>query len=216
MNHAFLFDMDGVIMDSNPVHKIALKQFCHKYGFDLTEEQLREKIYGRTNKDWIPAVFGKISKEEVARYGDEKEALFREMYADSIKPLDGLKSFLEKLNKEGIKRAIATSAPRANVDFTLEKTGLKGYFEIILDESYVQRGKPNPEIYVKTARAVGVEPGRCIVLEDSLSGVDAGKAAGCKVIGVTTTHTAEELKSADKVITNFEGLDPKKVVSELF
>jgi len=216
MNHAFLFDMDGVIMDSNPVHKIALKQFCRKYGFDLTEDQLREKIYGRTNKDWIPAVFGSISKDQIARYADEKEALFRELYADSIRPLEGLKAFLEKLEKGGIKRAIATSAPRANVDFTLDKTGLRSYFNTILDESFVEKGKPDPEIYLKTSKALGIDPTRCIVLEDSLSGVDSGKAAGCKVIGITTTHTAEELKAADKVVTNFEGLDPQKLVSELF
>ena len=79
---AFLFDMDGVIIDSNPFHKISLRQFCQKHGFDLSEDQLRERIYGRTNKDWIPAVFGQISGEQVARYAAEKEALFRELYAD--------------------------------------------------------------------------------------------------------------------------------------
>ena len=77
MKHAFLFDMDGVIVDSNPVHKIALKQFCRQHGHDLTEEQLREKIYGRTNKDWIPNVFGNIGKELAKRYADEKEALYK-------------------------------------------------------------------------------------------------------------------------------------------
>ena len=95
----FLFDMDGVIVDSNPAHKIALKQFCKKHGHDLTEDQLREKIYGRTNKDWIPAVFGKISPDQVKRYADEKEALFRDLYEDTIRPVDGLLAFLEKLER---------------------------------------------------------------------------------------------------------------------
>jgi beta-phosphoglucomutase len=216
MKHAFLFDMDGVIIDSNPVHKIALKQFCHKHGFDLSEEQLHTKIYGRTNKDWIPAVFGPLPPEQVARYGAEKEALFRELYADTIRPLDGLLNFLELLERASIPRAIATSAPRANVDFTLEKTGIGRFFQTILDENFVEKGKPNPEIYLKTAQALQIPAEQCVVLEDSLSGVTAGKSAGCKVIAFTTTHTDEELAAGDLVVDNFEGLDPRKLILELF
>src|SRR5687767_4849060 len=114
MNIAFLFDMDGVIVDSNPYHKIALKQFCKKYGHDLSEEQLVEKIYGRTNKDWIKNVFRKIDDSKLRAYGDEKEALFRELYKNDIKPVDGLVEFIKKMDAENIPRAIATSAPRAN------------------------------------------------------------------------------------------------------
>jgi beta-phosphoglucomutase len=214
--HAFLFDMDGVIVDSNPVHKIALKQFCKEHGHDLSEDKLKEKIYGRTNRDWIPVVFGNIDQEMIKKYADEKEALFRDLYADSIRPLDGLVSFLEKLDECDIPRAIATSAPRANVDFTLEKTGTQRFFETILDESFVQKGKPDPEIYIKTASALKFDPRQCIVLEDSLSGVKSGKAAGCKVVAITTTHSREELKEADLVIENFMGWEPLKLISSLF
>jgi len=216
MKHiGFLFDMDGVIIDSNPTHKIALKQFCKKHGYDLTEDQLREKIYGRTNKDWIPAVFGNISVEQAKAYADEKEALFRELY-DDIKPVDGLIDFLEKLKKAGYDLAIATSAPRANVDFTLEKTHTGKYFTTILDEAFVSKGKPDPEIYLKTAAALGYDPKNCIVLEDSISGVKSGKAAGCKVVGITTTHTAKELEETDFIIENFVGLEPQTLISRLF
>jgi beta-phosphoglucomutase len=213
---AFLFDMDGVMIDSNPFHKISLREFCKKYGRDLSEEQLREKIYGRTNRDWITNVFGKLDEEQLQQYGEEKEAMFRELYKDDIKPVDGLIDFLKKLETEEIDRAIATSAPRANVDFTLGKTHMKKFFQTILDESFVNHGKPNPEIYLKTAAALGYKPGSCIVIEDSLSGVKAGKAAGCKVIGITTTHTREELAETDLVIDNFVGLDPKTLISKLF
>ena len=80
MNKAFIFDMDGVIVDSNPYHKIALQQFCKKLGYDLSEEQLREKIYGRTNKDWITNLFGDIGEAQIQRYAEEKEALYRQLY----------------------------------------------------------------------------------------------------------------------------------------
>lgn len=214
--HAFIFDMDGVIVDSNPVHKIALKQFCREHGFDLTDEQLRTKIYGRTNKDWIANLFGDIGEEKIRQYADEKEALFRRLYEDTIKPLDGLIPFLQKLDEYKTPRAIATSAPRANVDFTLSKTDTTRFFSTILDDSFVSVGKPDPEIYLKSARAVGFPPAQCVVFEDSLSGVKSGKAAGCKVVGVTTTHNAGELGGVDAIIEDFVGLDPKELISRLF
>jgi beta-phosphoglucomutase len=213
---AFIFDMDGVIIDSNPFHKISLRQFCKKYGHDLTEEQLREKIYGRTNKDWIVNVFGPLDEKTLKAYGNEKEALFRELYANDITALEGLKDFLDKMDQQNIPRAIATSAPRENVDFTLSKTGTGKYFSIILDESFVSKGKPDPEIYLKTAAALGFKPEQCIVFEDSLSGVKAGKNAGCKVVGITTTHSKEELNETDLVVDDFKDLDPKTLISKLF
>lgn len=214
--YAFIFDMDGVIVDSNPFHKIALKQFCAKYGFDLSEDDLIKKIYGRTNKEWIPNLFGALSKEELRAYADEKEALFRELYTADIIEVSGLETFLEKLQKTGFPIAIGTSAPRANVDFTLSKTGLAPYFPVILDESFVNHGKPNPEIYLKVAEALNMDPKNCIVLEDSLSGVAAGKGAGCKVIGITTTHSREELAETDYVIDNFCDLNPETLISALY
>jgi beta-phosphoglucomutase len=213
---AFIFDMDGVIVDSNPFHKLSLKQFCKKYGRDLSEEQLIEKIYGRTNKDWLPNVFGNLDAEKLRQYADEKEALFRELYKDDITLVDGLEAFLKKLDAEKIPRAIATSAPRANVDFTLTKTGTEKFFPTILDDSFVSKGKPDPEIYLKAAAALGYKPENCIVFEDSLSGVKAGKAAGCKVVGITTTHTTQELKETDLNIDNFIDLDPKTLIEKVF
>src|SRR5271154_7041858 len=195
-DHAFIFDMDGVIVDSNPYHKIALKQFCEKYGHHLSEEELHTKIYGRTNKEWITNIFGELPKEQLTRYAEEKEALYRQLYQHEICPVEGLIDFLQNLGANKILRAIGTSAPRANVDFTLSKTNTSDYFSVILDESNVQHGKPNPEIYIAVARALNLPPSQCIVFEDSLSGVAAGKNAGCKVVGITTTHIASELAAA--------------------
>jgi len=213
---AFLFDMDGVIVDSNPFHKIALKQFCAGRGFELTDEYLHTKIYGRTNRDWIQAVFGQLTDEEITRYGDEKEALYRTLYANDIEPVPGLISFLEKTHQQEIPCAIGTSAQRANVDFVLTRTGTKKYFPVILDESFVTNGKPHPEIYIKAAAALGFPTSHCVVFEDSVSGVKAGKSAGCKVVGITTTHSAEELALTDMIIDNFEILEPKTLLQNLF
>lgn len=215
MEYAFIFDMDGVLVDSNPTHKIALKQFCKEHGHDLSESDLREKIYGRTNRDWLLNLFGKLDEETIKRYAYEKEALFRELYTD-IKPLNGLISFLEKMDAMNIPRAIATSAPRANVDFTIEKTHIGRFFNVILDDSHVTEGKPNPQVYLKTAAALGFDPAKCVVFEDSLSGVKSGKNAGCKVVGLTTTHTPEELSETDFLLADFSELDPKYLISKLY
>jgi HAD superfamily hydrolase (TIGR01509 family) len=213
---AFIFDMDGVIVDSNPYHKKALQQFCKKYGQHLTEEQLREKIYGRRNQDWLTNVFGKLDADQLKKYADEKEALFRELYEHDIEPVTGLTAFLKKMDEQRVVRAIATSAPADNVTFTLQKTQTGPFFKTILDDSFVTHGKPDPEIYIKTAKALNFEPKNCVVFEDSLAGVQSAKSAGCKVVGITTTHSREELSGTDLIIDDFVGKDPQKMISQLF
>lgn len=213
---AFVFDMDGVIVDTNPHHKIALQQFAAKYGYSLSEEELIKKIYGRTNKEWIPNLFErKLSPEEVAHYGEEKEQLFRNLYEKDIKEVAGLSHFLEQASQLNIKMAIGTSAPRSNVDFVLGHTGIEKYFPVILDESHVTHGKPNPEIYSNCAAALNYPPAQCIVFEDSLSGVASGNAAGCPVVGVATTHTAEEL-GTKVVIKDFTAISPSQLIRRFF
>lgn len=210
-----VFDMDGVIVDTNPYHKISLKQFCEKYGYHFTDDELINRIYGRTNNEWIANLFGKLPKEKLLELGEEKEAMFRALYKDVIEPVAGLESFLKKLNHHNIPRAIGTSAPRSNVDFVLDHTGLRNYFPIILDQSHVEHGKPNPEIYLKTAQALNLPPEQTIVFEDSLSGIEAAQRAGARVVGVTTTHTPAELKHCDLVITDFTHVALESLASML-
>lgn len=203
---AIIFDMDGVIVDSNPYHKKALQQFCKKHGYELNDEELLQKVYGRTNKEWITNLMGKLSEEQIQNFAEEKEALYRQLFRNDIKPVKGLISFLDQLNHQQISRAIGTSAPQSNVVFTLSKTNTSHYFDIILNDTFVTHSKPHPEIYIKVAQAIGLPNSQCIVIEDSLSGIEAGKAAGSKVIGITTTHTGQELAHTDLVIDDFEDL----------
>ncbi len=203
---AIIFDMDGVIVDSNPYHKVALKQFCKKCGFELTDEQLLQKIYGRTNREWITNLMGILPEEMILAYAEEKEDLYRHIFATDIKPVKGLIEFLDRLDHHQIARAIGTSAPQSNVEFTLSKTKTSRYFNIILNDTSITHSKPHPEIYLKAAKALGLPNSQCIVIEDSLSGVEAGQAAGSKVIGITTTHSRKELAHTDLVIDDFEEL----------
>lgn len=199
--------MDGVIIDSNPYHKKALDIFLSKYNIELTEDERKTKLYGRANKDWICEVFGKnFSDAEVEKLGSEKEMYWREVYKNDIKPVGGLLDFLGKLKSQNIPYAIGTSAPFENVEYTLKHCKLESYFDVILDQRHVKIGKPNPEIYINCAKKIGLEPQKCIVIEDSIAGVQAGLAAGCKVIGITTTHTADELLGIHKSISDFTEL----------
>lgn len=204
---AVLFDMDGVIIDSNPAHKKAIVKFCQKYGKHLSDEEMKKFIWGRTNKEWIRHLFGEnLPDAELMVYADEKELLFRTIFEPDIRLLAGLSEFLDLLKQHNIPMAIGTSAPRANVDFVFKHTGIERYFDAVLDERAVTVGKPNPEIYLKAARALNFNPSDCIVIEDSLSGVEAGKRAGCKVIGITTTHSDAELSQADLTAPDFSAL----------
>lgn len=203
---AVIFDMDGVIVDSNPWHKVSLDDFFKKHGFQLSDEYIRERIYGRTNKEWIPALFGDLSEPEFQALSNEKEALFRDIYKDYIQPIKGLIPFLEALEANHIPMAIATSAPGDNVAFTLKNTGTEKFFNIVVDQSAITKGKPHPEIYLKTASLLDYSPQLCIVIEDSLSGIESAYRAGCKVIGITTTHESGDFKHTVRTIDDFTHL----------
>ncbi|GIV37524.1 MAG: hydrolase [Cyclobacteriaceae bacterium] len=203
---AVLFDMDGVIAHTNPFHHEAIRRFCEKYGFHLSEEEMKQRIYGRTNKDWITALFGSMHAEDLQRLAEEKEALFRDLYRAQVQPVRGLLQFMQELARHRIICALTTSAPPANVDFLMAHIPVKPYFSITLDERAVTHGKPHPEIYLKAAKALQLPNRRCVVIEDSLSGIAAARAAGSPVVGITTTHTAHELAHADYIIRDFYDL----------
>jgi HAD superfamily hydrolase (TIGR01509 family) len=203
---AVIFDMDGVIVHSNPTHKKVIRDFCGKHGIEVSEEKFREKIYGRTNKDWVPAVFGPLSDEQIQEYTDEKEQIFRDVFDPKENVVRGVFEFLDLLKHNGIKSVVATSAPAENADYILSELGISSYFETVLNSSHVTKSKPHPEPYLKAAKSIGRSPENCIVIEDSLSGVESGLAAGSKVVGVATTHTHDELSSCSLVIDDFKGL----------
>lgn len=200
-----IFDMDGVIADNYKWHLAAFVEFGKRHGLNITTEEFG-KHFGSTNHVIMNSLFNKeLSEEEIDALADEKETIYRELYRPFIKPVEGLPAFLEYASSHGIAIALATSAPSANVTFTLEATGLKKYFGVITDSSMVKHGKPDPEIYLLTAMKLGAKPTDCIVFEDSVPGIMAAKNAGMRVIGVATTHKSDELLIyVNEIIMNFE------------
>jgi HAD superfamily hydrolase (TIGR01509 family) len=197
--------MDGVIVDSNPHHRLAWEAFNRRYGLETTEDMHR-RMYGRRNDQIVRDFFGEtLSDEEVAARGFAKEALYREMIADRVPDMivPGLRDFLDKYR--GVPKAVASNAEPANVDFLLERTGLRHYFQAVVNGHQVTRPKPDPEIYLLAAKLLEIPPAECIVFEDSHSGVAAGRAAGMPVIGLGTTH--DYLPGTQLTIDNFTSGD---------
>lgn len=200
---AVVFDMDGVIVDNMEYHKKAWGVFLKKYAPDVELEEF-SKHFGKINKDLLRIVFKmEVSEREEALFGEEKEAIYRKIYADHIVPTAGIVDFLGTLKKNEVKTAVATAAPRVNMDFVFEKTGLRDYFDVLIDASEVMKGKPDPEIYLKAAEKLDCLPKRCLVFEDSMPGIQAAQKAGMKVIALATSHPAERLQSAGRVVKDF-------------
>lgn len=199
-----IFDMDGVIVDNHKYHMQAWQTFCNKYGIPLTEEDYRDNINGRTAPAIMQYLFGEdITAELILQYTIEKESLYRELFATHLAPTPGLRSYLDDALAAQLPMAVATSAPTENVEFTLDGLGIRKYFSAILDQHAVTQGKPHPEVYTKACAALELPPEKCVVFEDAISGIKAGLAAGCTVIGVATSHSKEELTASKKNIYDF-------------
>ncbi|MEO8028728.1 MAG: HAD-IA family hydrolase [Bryobacteraceae bacterium] len=186
MRSAFLFDLDGVVIHSMPMHTEAWRIYLKRYGLDPGD--LEARMHGRRNDQIVAEYFGKkLSPEEAFHHGAAKEALFREMMAPQFEEhlVPGLLPFLECF--ASIPKAIGTNAEPANVSFVLDRAGIRPRFRVIVDGMQVGKPKPDPEIYLTAAERLGVEPSGCIVFEDSPAGVAAGRAAGMRVVGITTT-----------------------------
>ena len=211
---AVLFDMDGVIVHTNPYHKKAFKIFLDKHDISISDHDLKEHVYGRTNEEIFPYIFGdKYTQEKGKEWADEKEAMFRDLYKEDVEPVRGLLDFLDELQRRKIKTAVGTSAPVENMDFIMDSLDLRHYFDAFLHSAHVSKGKPDPEIYLKAAEELDVKPEFCVVFEDSIAGVKAGLNAGMKVVAVATTHTADEFDGAHLVIDDFEGFSVEKLSS---
>jgi beta-phosphoglucomutase family hydrolase len=209
---AVIFDLDGTLIDNNAYHIKAFQAFYDKIGKPFTTEEYKQHINGRMNRDIFDYVFDTtLNAEQSEAYTNEKEALYRELYAEHIKPIDGLLNFLEELERAKIPKAIATSGIIPNINFMFEHVPIKDYFHSVIDSTQIAQGKPHPEIFLKAAVSVNAVPANCVAFEDSVAGILSAKAAGMKVIALTTTHTAEEVKEADLVIKDYTEISLTKL-----
>lgn len=205
---AIIFDLNGVIINDEPFQKKAWERFCANHNFYLSPWDFKENILGRTNEDILRFIFGSsLSDSQIAEYIQERSNLVKEIFLPYLKPSEGLMPFLKELKDSGIKIGLATSSPSDYIDFILDGIGMRHFFIVILGRNQVKKSKPNPEIYIETAKRLDVSNNSCIVFEDSLIGLQAAKRAGMKVIAITTSCSKEELADADMVISSFEEIN---------
>jgi beta-phosphoglucomutase family hydrolase len=203
MIKAVIFDMDGTIVDNRSYHLKAWLEFTRRQGVPLTEEDYIEQYQGRSNQELMPDMLGRsISKEEFPGLVDEKEGIYRDLYKD-VQAVGGFLPLFDEIKKRGLKTGLATTGYEKNRKHVLGQLGIMNEFDVIVGVEDVEKGKPDPEIYLKTAKKLGVDPESCLVFEDSIPGVRSAKSAGMKVMAITTSHAPEKLKEADQTIEDF-------------
>jgi beta-phosphoglucomutase len=202
-----IFDMDGVVIDSHPIHRKTWKKFLASLGKFATEEDLDFVLDGRKKEDILRHFLGDLSPEQVRRFGHEKEIMFREEALD-LQTLVGLRDFLEEVYTTGLQTALASSGSRSRVNYVLDRLTLSKYFQVVVTGDDVSKSKPDPTIFCKAARGLGCSYSDLLVIEDAVSGVRAAKSAGMKCLGIASNGRANFLleAGADHVVTDFEGL----------
>ncbi|KAK4262497.1 hypothetical protein QN277_028052 [Acacia crassicarpa] len=209
---AVLFDIDGTICDSDPLHYYAYRELLQEIGFNggnpITEEFFIETIAGKHNDDTALALFpGDLQRG--LKFVDDKEAMFRKLAAQQLKPLNGLYKVTKWVEERGLKRAAVTNAPRENAELMISILGLTDFFQAVIIGSECEHAKPYPDPYLKGLEAVKASKDHTLVFEDSVSGIKAGVAAGMPVVGLATRNPEQLLWEAKPTMVIKDYDEPK-------
>ncbi|MBI4890345.1 MAG: HAD family phosphatase [Acidobacteria bacterium] len=203
---AFLFDMDGVLIESTDIHTEAWEIYLRRHGIDPAG--VMAKMLGKRNDDIVRSLWGgQLSAEENFRHGADKEVLYRELMTPVFEEhvVKGAREFINAAAARGIPCALGTNAEPANASYVLERTGLLNCFRAVVDGHQAKHPKPDPEVYLTAAARLGVDPRNCVVFEDSPGGMQAARSAGAHVVALLTT--LDQAPAADLAVPDF--LDPR-------
>lgn len=203
---AVLWDMDGTLVDSEEFHWLAWREAMANAGVTITRDDFLA-TFGWRNDAILPRWLGAdVAAERRQRIGDAKEEHYRRLVRESgLSPLPGAAEWVRRLHADGWKQTIASSAPRANVEVILDVLDFTGKIDAIVAAEDVLHGKPAPDVFLAAARQVGVAPSRCVVVEDAPAGVEAGRRAGMRTIGV---ERSGKRLHADIVVASLDALPP--------
>lgn len=205
---AAIFDMDGVLIDSNPFHLRKWVEFLGAHGVSFKPEDLSTQVIGQRNDTAFRFFFGaQLSGAEISRLSEELEEEFRTVFRPHAKPLPGLEPLVVACQSAGIPMAVASSAMAKNVEFVVDALEFRPYFKCLVSGDEVSRPKPDPEIYLRTARKLGLDPAACVAFEDSFVGLESARRAGMKCVAIASTFPLRELEAhADLTVQSFEDL----------
>jgi beta-phosphoglucomutase len=198
-----VFDLDGVIVDSHPLHKRAWRAFLASVGKEISESDLDFILEGRRRQDILIHFLGELSDVEIQEYGSKKDAFFRQASAD-LEPISGSVALIKQLDKAGLRIALATSASRRRTWWTLEQLKVADYFKVVVTGDDVLQSKPDPSIYRLAATRLSISPESLCAVEDSVCGVRSAKAAGLCCLGLAVEENIHRLTlaGADRVFPN--------------
>jgi beta-phosphoglucomutase len=201
-----IFDLDGVLVNTGEFHRRSWYDLAKREGFEMSDE-LFYSTFGMQNYQIIPMLVGReVTAEELERLSEWKESRYRELISGKLKLLEGVKELIDDLKRAGFLLAIGTSTPLVNLKFMLENVPVDGWFDAYVTGEDVQRGKPEPDTFIMAAEKLSLPREKCVVVEDAVQGVAAGKAAGMAVVAVTTTREREELGEADLIVDSLAEL----------
>jgi beta-phosphoglucomutase len=207
---AVIWDLDGVIIDSADEHRRAWQRLAREEGIKLTDADFWA-TFGKRNDDIFAMLWGPLSPEEVRKLADRKEAYFRELIRETAAPLPGAMELMQSLHEAGFKQALASSTPIENIKIISELLGLGRYLSVLVSGEMVPRGKPAPDIFLKAAAELGVEPALCLVIEDAVAGVEAAHAAGMRCIAVAGNRDLPGLRKAELMVRSLVEVDVERV-----
>ena len=209
MIKGLIFDMDGTLIQNMPYHMKAFSTLAERLGYQMLQP-VTNKFYGRHNDEIFLAIAPQwvIDKYGLQYLSDEKEAIYRELYADKVCLTDGLAELLAEAKAKGVKCYVGSAAPRLNIDLIWNGAQLDDKIDGCVCGDDVVNFKPHPEIFLKCCEGMGLAPEDCVVFEDAISGIKAGWAAGCKVVALSSTATPEALAAdgVEHIITDFKGM----------
>lgn len=213
---AFIFDMDGTLVDNMGLHKEIWLDLLAQHGVHLTGEEFDRTSTGKSNAVIFRMLLGNdLTEEQILELSESKEGLYRERFAPDLKPLPGLQNFLAKAQALGIPMAVATSADKTNAAFVIGGLGFHHFFQALTTAEEPENSKPYPDIFLLSARKLGIPPAACVVFEDSLAGLEAANRAGMQAILVTTSWDASEAAAFPNVIQtipDFSALSPEDLL----
>ena len=207
---ALVFDMDGVLIDSNPFHLQKWIDLLDEHGIPYSPEDLPRQILGHRNDHTFRFFFGAhLSETECRNLSEELEARFRRVFRPHARSLPGLRALVTAAARADIPMAVASSAMAKNVEFAIDALGFRPYFRVVVNGDEVSRPKPDPEIYLKAAQKLECDPAGCVAFEDSFPGIEAAKNAGMKCVAIASTFPLEQLQAtgADLALSSFEQID---------
>lgn len=216
-NKAFLFDLDGTLIDTMHWHFKTWEVVVTELGSPLRGDALMKELYGNGAELMHRLVPHKTFTEEEARkIVDEKEARYRNLYGHNITVLEGAREFLEDALQKNIPMGIGTASNQANIDFALDFLDLRKYLNAIIGADDVQMSKPHPETWLKLAEALNTEPAHCIVFEDAPKGIEAAQKAGMKAIAITGHYSANDFNGYENILKIVPSLNALKISELLY